>query len=65
MGTATRETIRCPVSNHRLLDGFWVAEVLDIRLVCTCGRMVAIHKDYTTEIVPDYMKHRDRSTKES
>lgn len=60
MSQATREKIECPACGQVILTGFWVATVLELRRLCMCGKMVQINKDYSTEIVHDYIKHRAR-----
>jgi hypothetical protein len=53
MSPLTLETLRCPVSGHRLFDAFWVATAVEIRIKCTCGRLVQVTRDFHTEVIQD------------
>lgn len=56
MSHAKHLQLRCPVCTHRLFDGFWVATVLEIRVVCSCKRLIQVNKDYSAEVVHEYVR---------
>jgi hypothetical protein len=48
-----RQRLRCPVCHKLLFEGFWVAKVLSIVILCRCKRVLEITETHNIHVKAD------------